>query len=166
MGFRYRYRDAMKCLWVIAALLPLHAWGECTVDASRIGTALSPMALAARNALFMKACTDAGGTLIDATDPALAGHLSAPTGLQVLNRHFYPDEAQQRGLQGGVLIALIVEADGSVHDVRVLEGSGHTLLDDAAVRTFANGRFKAPAQLDGRPIRCLVYEQMAFRMKR
>ena len=156
----------MKCLWVIAAVLPLHAWGECTVDASRIGRALSPAALAARNALFMKACTDAGGTLIDATDPTLAGHLSAPTGLQVMNRHYYPDEAQRRGFQGRVLMALIVESDGSVHDVRVLEGSGHTLLDEAAVRAFTDSRFKAPAQLDGRPIRCLVYEQMAFGMKR
>ncbi len=47
---------------------------------------------------------------------------------------FYPAEAIARGLQGEVLVLLLLAPDGSVMAARIEQGSGHGLLDDAALR--------------------------------
>lgn len=47
---------------------------------------------------------------------------------------FYPPEAIARGLQGEVLVLLLLAPDGSVAAARVEQGSGHPLLDAAALR--------------------------------
>lgn len=62
-----------------------------------------------------------------------------------LSKHvFYPREAVERGLEGEVLLSLTLAADGSIDDVRVEHGSGHAILDDAAVRAaWAMGRVAA-----------------------
>lgn len=52
-----------------------------------------------------------------------------------LSRHvFYPPEAIARGLEGEVRVLVVLAADGSVTDVQVAAGSGHPLLDQAALR--------------------------------
>lgn len=53
---------------------------------------------------------------------------------------FYPPEAVARGLEGEVRLLLTLEKDGRVADAQVAAGSGHKMLDDAAVRAaFAMG---------------------------
>lgn len=47
---------------------------------------------------------------------------------------FYPAEAIARGLQGEVLVLLMLGTDGSVAAARVEQGSGHPLLDQAALQ--------------------------------
>ena len=46
---------------------------------------------------------------------------------------FYPQEAIARGLEGEVLVLIIIDESGRVTAARVEEGSGHTILDDAAL---------------------------------
>ncbi|SFD45716.1 protein TonB [Thiohalospira halophila DSM 15071] len=46
----------------------------------------------------------------------------------------YPEEARRQGLSGRLLMDVVLEADGSVTDVKILRSSGNRLLDDAAVR--------------------------------
>lgn len=46
----------------------------------------------------------------------------------------YPAEALQRGLEGEVVILVELGPDGRILDASVASGSGHRLLDDAAVR--------------------------------
>lgn len=46
---------------------------------------------------------------------------------------FYPEEAIRQGLQGDVLVLLILDPDGQVSAARVEESSGHPLLDAAAL---------------------------------
>ena len=46
----------------------------------------------------------------------------------------YPDEARRAGLSGRLRLEAIVRPDGSLDAVRVLESSGHRVLDDAAQR--------------------------------
>lgn len=48
---------------------------------------------------------------------------------------FYPEEAIARGLEGEVLVLMILDAAGQVVAARVEQGSGHPILDDAAVRS-------------------------------
>lgn len=51
-----------------------------------------------------------------------------------LNRHvFYPQEAIDRGLEGEVKLRLLLDGSGRVIDAAVLAGSGHPLLDRAAL---------------------------------
>ncbi|WP_371323081.1 energy transducer TonB [Dechloromonas sp. ZY10] len=47
---------------------------------------------------------------------------------------FYPPEAIARGEQGEVVVLLILAEDGQVAAARVEQGSGHPLLDAAALR--------------------------------
>jgi protein TonB len=47
---------------------------------------------------------------------------------------FYPAEAITRGLEGEVLVLLIIDESGKVSAARVEQGSGQPILDDAALR--------------------------------
>lgn len=53
---------------------------------------------------------------------------------------FYPAEAIARGLQGEVLVLLIIDENGQVVAARVEQGSGHPLLDEAALRAVRSLR--------------------------
>ena len=46
----------------------------------------------------------------------------------------YPPEAVRRGLEGEVVVMLELDADGRVVAASVASGSGHPILDEAAVR--------------------------------
>ena len=52
----------------------------------------------------------------------------------------YPDEARRQGIYGSLRVLVIIKSDGSLDHMRVLESSGHPVLDRAAlniVRTAA-----------------------------
>lgn len=54
---------------------------------------------------------------------------------------FYPPEAVARGIEGEVRLLLTLDRDGRLLDAQVAAGSGHRMLDEAAVRAaFAMGR--------------------------
>lgn len=46
----------------------------------------------------------------------------------------YPEEAIRRGIKGKLLLDVAINADGSLHSVKVLRSSGHKVLDNAARR--------------------------------
>jgi protein TonB len=48
----------------------------------------------------------------------------------------YPEEAKQKGLEGKVLVAFIILADGTVKDIKVLTSSGFEMLDKSAIETI------------------------------
>ena len=57
----------------------------------------------------------------------------------------YPRAARRRGLQGTVIVELVVNASGGVVDVRVARSSGPDVLDDAALKAVRSvGRLPAP----------------------
>jgi protein TonB len=61
-------------------------------------------------------------------------------GQQQQRGDFYPAEAIARGLQGEVVVLLLLGPDGSVVAARVEQGSGHRLLDDAALNAVRSLR--------------------------
>lgn len=64
---------------------------------------------------------------------------------------FYPAEAIARGLEGEVLILLIIDENGKVSAARVEQGSGHAILDEAAlhaVRSLQSLPADAPRQIN------------------
>lgn len=46
----------------------------------------------------------------------------------------YPQEARRQGIYGSLRLLVSINSDGSLHEVQVLQSSGHELLDSAARR--------------------------------
>jgi protein TonB len=47
---------------------------------------------------------------------------------------FYPPEAVARGLEGEVRVLLTLDGNGAIRDAQVAAGSGHKILDEAAIK--------------------------------
>ncbi len=45
----------------------------------------------------------------------------------------YPRIARRRGMEGKVIVSFVICEDGTVHDVKIVESSGHKILDDNAI---------------------------------
>ena len=75
----------------------------------------------------------------------------------------YPLAAQRRGLEGRVLLAVFVGADGSVRKVRVQKSSGHRLLDAAAAKAARAWSFR-PARRNGRHVPAWIHLPIDFRL--
>jgi protein TonB len=76
----------------------------------------------------------------------------------------YPALARKRGWEGRVLLAVEVAADGTARAVRVEAGSGHDLLDEAALRAVRKWRFQ-PGTRDGEPAAMQVLVPVHFILK-
>lgn len=76
----------------------------------------------------------------------------------------YPRQALREGVEGTVLLELLVDTDGHVLRVHVLRSSGDRRLDDAArTQVLANWRFQ-PAVRDGHPVQALGTAPVVFRL--
>ena len=53
----------------------------------------------------------------------------------------YPEKARDQGQQGSVLLLYFVDNDGLVDKIQMVESSGHSLLDNEALRTMARHRY-------------------------
>lgn len=60
----------------------------------------------------------------------------------------YPVAWQSQDQQGAVKLALLVGADGSVQDAKVVESSGYSTLDKASLKAGVKCKF-TPATKDG-----------------
>jgi len=76
----------------------------------------------------------------------------------------YPEAAMDRGLEGKVLMKVHVRPDGKPDTVTVTRSSGHTILDDAAVRTVKQWSF-VPAMRGKTPIAGWVTVPIAFNLQ-
>ncbi len=75
----------------------------------------------------------------------------------------YTEDARKRGLSGEVLLEIVVRSDGSVGDVKLLQGLGSG-LDDRAIQAVRQWRF-APAQKQGTPVDVLVEVAVEFKLR-
>lgn len=76
----------------------------------------------------------------------------------------YPIPAMRRGMQGVVTLLVAVDADGKVTQVRVLESSGHGILDRAAQDAVAKWIFQ-PATEDGEAVPGAARVPIRFRIR-
>ena len=61
----------------------------------------------------------------------------------------YPDEARRQRIYGSLRLLVTINRDGTLYEVQVLESSGHSVLDQAAMRIV---RLAAPyAPFSGDP---------------
>ena len=73
----------------------------------------------------------------------------------------YTEEARSRGVEGDVVMEIVVRRDGSVGEVRLLQGLGHG-LDARAMEAVRDWRF-SPGKRRGVPVDVLVEVAMEFR---
>src|SRR5580698_375252 len=62
-----------------------------------------------------------------------------------------------------VVLLLVVNTDGSVGDVRVMQGSGEEDFDQTMIETIREWRF-SPAILKGRKVRCWVEQKVSVKL--
>jgi TonB-like protein len=138
---------------VLTLALPLPAAAECSPDRAQIKLALTPESLSIRNELFLRLCERSNGELVDVTDPTVAGRLTKPKDIVFLNNR----SGNPRELNGNLLLAFMVDLDGTLHDTTIIVGSGNKLLDEQTLELWPFYRYKTPAKLDGQPVRILMY---------
>jgi protein TonB len=76
----------------------------------------------------------------------------------------YPLIARRLGMEGLVLLEVVVAPDGRAEDVRVLHSSGHPPLDESAVATVRSRWRFVPARRGGTPIESRVTVPIRFRL--
>jgi protein TonB len=75
----------------------------------------------------------------------------------------YSEEARRQSVEGDVLLEIVVRRDGSVGDVRVLQGLGHG-LDERAVQAVRQWRF-SPAHRRGTAVDVIVEVAVEFKLR-
>ena len=63
----------------------------------------------------------------------------------------YPQEARDKGIDGRVFVAMVIEKDGSVSNVKVLRGIGGG-CDEEAVRVISALPKWKPGKMKGEPV--------------
>ena len=75
----------------------------------------------------------------------------------------YPEDARRRGITGDVVLEIVVRRDGSVGDVKVVEGLDGG-LSERAVQAVRQWRF-APARRLGAPVDVIVEVAVEFKLR-
>jgi protein TonB len=77
----------------------------------------------------------------------------------------YPEISRRLGEEGVVLLFVVVDREGSAVEVRVDKGSGHSLLDEAAVKAVKRWKFE-PARLGPLPVESKVRIPVRFQLSK
>jgi protein TonB len=75
----------------------------------------------------------------------------------------YTEDARQRGLVGDVVLEIVVRRDGTVGDVKILQGLAGG-LNDRAVQAVRQWRF-TPARRQGVPVDVVVEVAVEFKLR-
>lgn len=77
---------------------------------------------------------------IQAKQDAAAGYLDKfREKVEVYGNRYYPELAKQQRLSGEVRLMVILNASGGIRAIRLIESSGHTILDEAAKNSVRRG---------------------------
>jgi protein TonB len=76
----------------------------------------------------------------------------------------YPRRAQRRGLEGKVLVSIMIGVNGHAYDAKLIKSSGHKILDDAALKTAMEWKFQ-PAMLEGALIKSVNTQSFVFSLQ-
>ena len=76
----------------------------------------------------------------------------------------YPEEARREHLEGTVIVEIRIDRSGRVETARVTQGSGKSILDDAAVAAVRKWSYR-PATLNGEAIASLRRVRLVFRLE-
>lgn len=75
----------------------------------------------------------------------------------------YPESARRAGIEGDVIIKVLVDVDGSILDARIFLSSGFEELDNAALAASMKAKFE-PAKQFGTPVKVWVSIPIKFKL--
>ena len=90
--------------------------------------------------------------------PELIGGLE-----DIQERLAYPELQRRAGVEGRTVLQFVVETDGSVGDIQVIQSAGNDGLDRAAIAAVRPSRFE-PGRVDGEPVRVRFALPITFRL--
>lgn len=98
------------------------------------------------------------------TMPLFEGHDLNHFRLWVMNRIDYPRTALDAGIEGRVTVTFIIEHDGSVSSINVLQSPDASLTDEA-VRIISQSPKWSPGMQKGKPVRIRYTMPVDFRIE-
>lgn len=75
----------------------------------------------------------------------------------------YPVQAMRMRQEGSVVLEFVIQVDGSVRDVRIVQSNPPQVFDREALRTAMRWRFE-PRQVDGQPVEARARRTINFRL--
>ncbi len=75
----------------------------------------------------------------------------------------YPKVARDRGIEGKILLEVVVKEDGSALNVKLISSSGSSLLDESALEAVKNWQF-IPAKKFGKFVQAKVIVPIEFKI--
>jgi TonB family protein len=75
----------------------------------------------------------------------------------------YPEACRKAGVEGKVLVMVVVGEKGDIMSAQVSEGSGNAELDSAALAAVQQWRFE-PGTKEGKPVEAKVIVPVQFRL--
>lgn len=106
---------------------------------------------------------DATGAVAEPAPPQPA--IRAAVAYADVSAPAYPAIARTRGLEGETLLRVLVGTEGQVIKVQLQRGSGHSILDRAALQAVRGWRFH-PAMVDGIAREAWIQVPISFRLDR
>jgi periplasmic protein TonB len=104
-----------------------------------------------------------GSTAGTGGGPYRPGSGITPPSIQREVKPVYTEEGRRRGVEGDVVMEVVVRADGTIGNVRVLQGLGAG-LDQRAIDAVRQWRFN-PARRFGTPVDVMVEIAVEFRLR-
>jgi protein TonB len=96
--------------------------------------------------------------------PVFTPYEVAPVLIKGSVRLVYPELLKKAGIEGTVLLWILIDEAGTVQKVQVFKSSGNTALDDSAVRAYTNARF-TPAYSRDIPVKVWVQWPVKFTLR-
>lgn len=107
---------------------------------------------------------DGNGKRGNGDKPAADPNTIVNGGYKTLPTVAYPPASQDQGEEGTVKLSVLVEANGSVSEVKVTQSTGHQRLDAAAVRTARRAGYQ-PNSVNGTPVRTRFNTSYTFKLE-
>lgn len=91
-----------------------------------------------------------------------------PNGIEGINQDLannliYPEKAKIENIEGKVIVSFVVQIDGSIGEIKVVE-SAHTLLNQEAIRVITTLRKWKPAIQNGKPVKTAYQHVIDFNL--
>ena len=106
---------------------------------------------------------DGNGKRGNGDKPAVDPNTIVNGGYKTLPTVAYPPASQDQGEEGMVKLSVLVEANGSVSEVKVTQSTGHQRLDAAAVRAARRAGYQ-PNSVNGTHVRTRFNTSYTFRL--
>jgi protein TonB len=96
--------------------------------------------------------------------PVFTPYEVAPVLIKGTVRLVYPELLKKAGIEGTVLLWILIDENGSVQKVQIYKTSGNKALDDAAMRAYRAARF-TPAYSRDIPVKVWVQWPVKFTLR-